>query len=53
MQEFGVRSLGWEDNLEKEMTTHSNIPAWEIAWTEKPGWLQSMVSQKSQTQLRN
>ena len=42
MQEFGVRSLGWEDNLEKEMTTHSNILAWEIPWTEEPGGLQSM-----------
>ena len=37
--------------LEKEMTTHSSILAWEIPWTEEPGRLQSMGSQKSQTQL--
>ena len=37
MQETQVRSLGQEDPLEKEMTTHSNILAWEIPWTEKPG----------------
>ena len=30
-------SLGWEDLLEKEMATHSSIPAWEISWTEEPG----------------
>ena len=46
MQEFGVRSLGWEDNLEKEMTTHSNILAWEIPWTEEPGGLQFTGSQR-------
>ena len=33
MQEMQVRSLGWEDPLEKEMTTHSSIPVWEIPWT--------------------
>ena len=38
---------------EKEMTIHSGILAWEILWTEEPGKLQSMGSQKSQTQLRN
>ena len=37
-----VRSLGWEDPLEKEMATHSSIPTWEIPWTEEPGGLQSM-----------
>ena len=37
MQEMQVRSLGWEDHLEKEMATHSNILAWEISWTEEPG----------------
>ena len=37
-----VQSLGWEDTLEKEMATHSSIPAWEIPWTEEPGGLQSM-----------
>ena len=49
MQETWVRSLGWEDPLEKEMATHSNILDWEIPWTEEPGGLQSMVLQKSQT----
>ena len=38
---------GWEDLLEREMATHSSILAWEIPWTEKPGGLQSMGSQKS------
>ena len=42
MQEMGVQSLGWEDPLEKEMATHSSILAWEIAWSEEPGVLQSM-----------
>ena len=51
MQETWVPSLGWEDALEKEMATHSSILAWEIPWTEEPGGLQSMGSQKSQTQL--
>ena len=37
MQEQWVQSLGWEDPLEKEMATHSNILAWEIPWTEDPG----------------
>ena len=49
MQETGVQSLGWGDPLEKGMATHSSILAWEIPWTEKPGGLQSMGSQKSQT----
>ena len=35
MQKIQVLSLGWEDLLEKEMTTHSNILAWEIPWTEE------------------
>ena len=35
MQEMQVLTLGWEDPLEKEMATHSSIPAWEILWTEK------------------
>ena len=43
MQEMQVRSLGWEDPLEKEMATHSSILAWEIPRTEKPGVLQSMT----------
>ena len=46
MQETWVQSLGQEDPLEKEMATHSSIPAWEIPWTEEPGGLQSMGSQR-------
>jgi len=46
MQETWVQSLGWEDPLEKGMATHSNILAWRIPWTERPGGLQSMGSQK-------
>ena len=42
VQETRVRSLGWEDPLEKEMVTHSSILAWRIPWTEEPGGLQSM-----------
>ena len=41
-----VRSLGWDDSLEKGMATHSSIPAWRIPWTEELGGLQSMGSQK-------
>ena len=41
MRETGVRSLGWEDPLEKEMAIHSSTIAWEISWTEEPGRLQS------------
>ena len=44
MQEAQVQSLGQEDTLEKEMTTHSSILAWEIPWTEELGGLQSMES---------
>ena len=51
MQETRARSLGGEDPLEKEMVTHSGIIAWEIPWTEKPGRLPSMASQKSWTRL--
>ena len=46
MQETWVLSLGWEDLLEKEMATHSNILAWGIPWKEKPGEPQSMGSQR-------
>ena len=46
VQETWVQSLGWEDTLEKEMATHSSILAWETPWTEKPGTLQSMGSQR-------
>ena len=41
-----VQSLGWEDLMEKEMATHSNILAWKIPWREDPGRLQSMGSQR-------
>ena len=41
-----VRSQGWEDAVEKEMATHPSILAWEIPWTEEPGGLQSMGSQR-------
>ena len=43
--ETWVPSLGWEDPLEKEMTTHSSILVWRIPWTEEPGGLKSMGSQ--------
>ena len=46
MQETQVRSLGWEDPLEKEMVTHSSILAWRIPWTEESGGLQSMGLQR-------
>ena len=46
MPESRVQSLGWENSLEKEMATHSSILAWEIPWTEEPGGLQSMGSQR-------
>ena len=46
MWEIQVPSLGWEDPLEKGMATHSNILAWRIPWTEEPGMLQSMGSQR-------
>ena len=46
MQETQVRSLGWEDPLDKEMATHSSILAWKITWTEEPGGLQSMGLQR-------
>ena len=51
-QESQVRSLGWEDPLEEGMATHSSIRAWRIPWTEEPGGLQSMGSQKSWTRLK-
>ena len=46
MQETWVRSLGWEDPLEKEMAIHSSILAWRIPSTEEPGGLQSTGSQR-------
>ena len=46
MRETWVRSLGWEDPLEKEMATHSSILAWRVPWTEEPGGLQATGSQR-------
>ena len=46
MRETWVRSLGWEDPLEKGMAAHSSILAWRIPWTMEPGRLQSTVSQR-------
>ena len=46
MWEARVQSLGQEYLLEKEMAAHSSILAWKIPWTEEPGWLQSMGSQR-------
>ena len=51
MQEMQIQPLGQEDPLEKEMAAHSSILAWEITWTEDPGRLQSMGSQKSWTRF--
>ena len=47
LQDTWVHSLGQNGPLEEEMATHSSILAWEILWTEEPGGLQSMGSQKS------
>ena len=52
LQQSQVRSLGWKNPLEKEIATHSSILAWEIPWTEEPGGLQTMGSQRV-TQLSN
>ena len=46
MQETWVQSLGQDDPLEEEMATHSSILAWRIPWTEEPGRLQSLGSQR-------
>ena len=46
MWEIWVQSLGQEDSLEREMATHSSIPAWRIPWTEEPSGLQSTGSQR-------
>ena len=46
VQETQVQSLGWEDPLEKKMSTHSSILAWEIPWTEEPGGLQFVGSKR-------
>ena len=45
-QVIWVWSLGWEDPLEEDMTTHSSILVWRISWTEEPGELQSIESQR-------
>ena len=45
-QEVQFQPLDWEDPLEMEMATHSNILAWKVPWTEEPGGLQSMGSQR-------
>ena len=50
MWETRVQSLGWEDDLEKEMATRSSALAWKITWMEKPGRLQSMGSQRDTTE---
>ena len=49
MQKTEIRSLGWEDPLEKGIVTHSSILAWRILWTEEPGGLQSMGHKESDT----
>ena len=46
MQEMLVQLLGWEDPLEESMATHSSVLAWRILWTEEPGGLWSMGSQR-------
>ena len=48
-----VQFLGQEDMLEKKLASHSSILSWDIPWTEESAGLESMGSQKSQTQLRN
>ena len=52
MQEIWVRSLDWDDPLEKEMATHSSILAWRFPWTEEPGGLQSVGCKESNTTER-
>ena len=51
MEETRIPSLGWENLLEKEMATHSSILAWETPWTEEPGGLPSMGSQRLRNDL--
>ena len=46
MRETWVQALGWEDSLEESMATHSSVHAWRILWTEEPGGLQSIASQR-------
>ena len=49
VQETWIRSLGWEEPLEKEMAIHCSVVAWRIPWTEEPGGLQSIGWQESVT----
>ena len=51
VQEMQARSVGWEDVLEEEIANHSNTLAWKIPWTEEPGKLQSMRSQRVRCNL--
>ena len=51
IQETQVQSLGWDDALEQGMATHSSVLAWRIPWTEEPGGLQSMGSQRARHKL--
>ena len=51
MEETQARFLSWEDPLEKEMATPSSILAWKVPWTEEPGGLQSMGSQRAEHDL--
>ena len=53
MQETQLQCLGQEDPLEKEMSTHSSILAWQILWTQEPGRLHSMGARRSQTRLKD
>ena len=53
IQETWVRSLGWEEPLEKEMATHSSILAWKIPWTEDPGKATAHGVSKSWPRLSN
>ena len=46
IEEMWVQSLAWEDPLEEEIATHSNIPAWKIPWAEEPGGLQFIGLQR-------
>ena len=52
VRETWVRSLGWEDPLEKEMATHSSILAWRIPWIEEPGGLHSPRGRKESDMTR-
>ena len=52
IEEIQVQSLAWEDPLEEGMATHSSILAWRIPWTEEPGGLQSMGSQRVRHKYR-